>query len=136
ALLDRIDMRVPLAPVPAQQMCMPTQAASASLARERVAAAIRIQRERYAGLPFSVNSRIPPGLIDRFCPLRPECASELARAAEIHAISSRAFHSVLRIARTIADLEAQRDITSRHLTEAIQHRRYGDCDYFWTRVRP
>lgn len=135
ALLDRIDIRVPLSPVAPAKMCQPPQSAEASRAREEVAEAIRIQRERYAGLSFSTNARIPPGQMDRFCPLSRECTKRLIQAADTHAISSRAFHSVLRIARTIADLEGQADIQERHLTEAVRHRRYGDSDYFWTRSR-
>ena len=132
ALLDRIDMRVPLSPVASSQMSMPVVRGDASRVAERVAKAIRIQRERYAGLSFSVNTRIPPGLIDRFCPLSRDCAAALAKAAERHAISSRAYHSVLRIARTIADLAGEPEIRHEDLTEALQHRRYGDNDFFWT----
>lgn len=61
ALLDRIDMRVPLSPVAPAQMCQPPQPSEASRAREEVAKAIQIQRERFKGLAFSSNSRIPPG---------------------------------------------------------------------------
>ena len=133
ALLDRIDMRVPLSPVPTAQMCRPPRPQETRQARERIAMAIRIQRERYLGLPFSSNARIPPGLIDRFCPLNDDCAAVLTKAAEMQAISSRAFHSALRIARTIADLDGRADIGESDLEEAVQHRRYGDCDYFWSR---
>jgi magnesium chelatase family protein len=133
ALLDRIDMRVPLSPVRGDQMCRPPERGDALRARERVARAIGIQRERYAGLPFSVNARIPPGLIDRFCPLSGACTAVLTKAARKYAISSRAFHSALRVARTIADLDTQTSIQEAHLEEAVQHRRYGDNDFFWTR---
>lgn len=132
ALLDRIDMRIPLAPVPSTQMCKPIEKGNARSVAERVARVIDIQRERYAGLSFSINTRIPPGLIDRFCPLSPVCVRALAKAAEKHALSSRAFHSVLRIARTIADLAGEPDIREEDLEEALQHRRYGDNDFFWT----
>ncbi|MGO9412404.1 MAG: YifB family Mg chelatase-like AAA ATPase [Spirochaetia bacterium] len=135
ALLDRVDMRVPLGPVAPEQMCQPARPAEATQAREEVERAVRIQRERYAGFPFSANARIPPGLMDTFCPLTPECAALLVKAAESQAISSRAFHSVLRIARTVADLEGEPDIRMHHIEEAVRHRKYGDSDYFWTRFR-
>ncbi len=134
ALLDRIDMRVPLSPVRPAEMCEPPSPDAAKRSQDTVARAIRIQRERYQGLPFSRNARIPPGMIDRFCPLEGKCAAALTKAAEAHAISSRAFHSVLRMARTIADMDGQPDIQECHLTEAVRHRRYGDSDYFWTRL--
>lgn len=133
ALLDRIDVRVPLSPVPASQMCEPARPQEAEASRVRVQEAVRMQRRRYAGLGFSCNARIPPELIERFCPLDPECARLLQQAAEKQAISSRAFHSVLRIARTIADLAGQETIDRTSVSEAIQHRRYGDSDFFWSR---
>ena len=46
-------------------------------------------------------------------------------------LSSRACHSILKVARTIADLDNKQSISSTHLLEAIQHRRYGENDYFW-----
>lgn len=132
ALLDRIDVRVPLSPVPASQMCEPARPQEADASRLRVQEAVRIQRQRYAGLDFSCNARIPPELIEKFCPLDSECSELLREAAEKQAISSRAFHSVLRIARTIADLAGHGAIQSAHLAEAVQHRRYGDSDFFWS----
>jgi magnesium chelatase family protein len=135
ALLDRIDMRVPLAPVSPDEMYQPTNPQDALRLQEGVARAIHIQQERYAGFPFSSNARIPPGLMDRFCPLTRDGASVLIAAARQHSISSRAFHSVLRIARTVADIEEQPVIQAPHVEEAVRHRRYGDNDYFWTRAR-
>ena len=135
ALLDRIDVRVPLAPVPASEMCGPALPEEASAASARVAEAVRIQRERYAGLDFSCNARIPAGLVERFCPLDSACQALLVEAAEKQAISSRAFHSVLRIARTVADLDRSTAVEMPHLREAVQHRRYGDSDFFWARCR-
>jgi magnesium chelatase family protein len=132
ALLDRIDIRFPLTPVAASRMCVPSRAQEGAEMAERVAAAAAIQRTRHAGMGFSWNARIPPGLIDSLCPLSPGCRRALTAAAQKLSISSRAYHSVLRIARTIADLEGAADISEAHLAEAIQHRRYGDNDFFWT----
>jgi len=134
ALLDRIDIRVPLSPVPTADMCAPPQVQKAALSRQKVAAAAALQRERYAGSGFAWNARIPSGLIDAYCPLDSECRRTLLETAETLNISSRAFHSLLRVSRTIADLESSPSIRAEHLKEAIQHRRYGDSDYFWTRV--
>ena len=135
ALLDRIDIRVPLAPVPSAEMCLPTKRGESAESRTRVLRAIGVQRERYKGLGFAWNSRIPPGLIDRFCGLDPQCLDTLRRVAEKLSISSRAYHSVLRIARTIADLAGATSIGNEHLMEAVQHRRYGDSDFFWARAQ-
>ncbi|MGA2975585.1 MAG: YifB family Mg chelatase-like AAA ATPase [Spirochaetia bacterium] len=135
ALLDRIDLRVPLAPVSAAEMCTVPAPAEEALIRQRVRDAAAIQKARYAGLGFSWNSRIPAGMIDTYCPLDQECREALLHAAETLCISSRAFHSILRMARTIADLDAVEGIRSEYLMEAIQHRRYGDGDFFWVKSR-
>jgi magnesium chelatase family protein len=133
ALLDRVDIRFPLTPVAASQMCLPSRPQEGAEMAERVEKATAIQRARHAGMGFSWNARIPPGIIDSLCPLNAGCRHALAEAAERLSISSRAYHSVLRIARTIADLDGAADIAEAHLAEAIQHRRYGDNDFFWSR---
>lgn len=135
ALLDRIDLRVPLEPVPAAQMCTPADAAEGRRARARVRAAVDVQKKRYAGSSFSWNSRIPPGLIDTWCPLDAEARAALLEAGKALSLSSRACHSVLRMARTIADLEGEGEIRPRHVVEAAGQRRYGDDDFYWTRTR-
>ena len=133
ALLDRIDVRVPLSPVPASQMCRPADLEQARASRERVAQAAQVQRQRYAGLGFSCNARIPAGMIERFCPLDQASRDELIRGAEKSSLSARAFHSILRIARTLADLAGAQEIRKEDILEAVQHRRYGDSDFFWSR---
>lgn len=134
ALLDRVDIRVPLSPVSASAMSAPAQPSEAKEMAARVHRAAAVQKERHAGRGFSWNARIPPGEIDALCPLTPGCRDALAADAQRLSLSSRAYHSVLRIARTIADLEGVPDIREEHLSEAVQHRRYGDSDYFWSRM--
>jgi magnesium chelatase family protein len=133
ALLDRIDLRVPLKPVPADDMCRPPDLTESSKAQERVRRAVDRQRARYTGLGFTWNSRIPPSSIDRFCGLDSNGRAALLRAAESLGVSSRAFHSILKTARTIADLAGEETIRENHLLEAVDHRRYGDGDFFWAR---
>jgi magnesium chelatase family protein len=133
ALLDRVDVRVPVDPVCAKDMCQPAAADEGRTIAERVAAAAAVQRRRHAGLGFTWNARIPPGLVERLCPIDGDGRRVLLEAAERFAISSRAFHAVLRIARTIADLAGATDITADHLHEAAEHRRYGDGDFHWVR---
>jgi magnesium chelatase family protein len=135
ALLDRIDLRVPLSPVPAADMCAPSEPGEGLKASERVRSAVARQRARFAGLGFNWNSRIPAAYIDRFCGLGPRGRGALLQAAEALGISSRAFHSILRTARTIADLAGEEQIEETHVLEAVQHRRYGDGDFFWARGR-
>jgi magnesium chelatase family protein len=131
ALLDRVDIRVPLKPVPAEEMAEGPGESSAELASQ-VAAAVRLQRLRYEGLGFSRNGRLPPGLVERFCPPGSEGVALLAQAMSQLDLSSRAYHSILKVARTIADLAGSEAIGRDHLLEAIQHRRYGDADIYWS----
>jgi magnesium chelatase family protein len=135
ALLDRIDLRVPLTPIPAADMCTPPQPGEHLRASQRVQAAVARQRVRYAGLGFNWNARIPAAFIDRFCELDAGGRGALLQAAESLGISSRAYHSILRTARTLADLAGQERIEETHVLEAVQHRRYGDGDFFWARGR-
>jgi magnesium chelatase family protein len=133
ALLDRVDLRIPLEPVRFEDMTGSdaSDAGNSAVAAGRVAAAIRMQRARYKDLSFSRNAHIPPGLIDRFCCLEPDSRRALGDAAERFNLSSRAFHSIFKVARTVADLEASEHICKDHLLEAVQYRRYCEGDVYW-----
>jgi len=132
ALLDRVDIRVPLEPVPAGQLSSGGGGECSSAISRRVAAAVEQQRRRYRGLYFSRNAHILPGYIDRFCSLDSSCRFLLSDAVQKLNLSSRAFHSILRVARTIADLEQHEGIGKEHLLEAIQYRRYCEGDVYWS----
>jgi magnesium chelatase family protein len=136
ALLDRIEIRVPvLAPEPAE-MSGGSEESSADIAG-RVAGAVAIQDERFAssGAGIRRNARMTPALIEIWCALTDEGSRALTLAATKLGLSGRAFHSILRTARTIADLDmaagnadAER-IHTAHVLEAIQHRRFGEDPY-------
>ncbi len=129
-LLDRIDIRVPLRPVDARELIGPAGETSAAI-RSRVELAMARQGARFASMGFDRNSKIPPGLIERYCILDSEASSAFEHAVGKLSLSSRACHSIMRIARTIADLDDGENISEDCLLEAIQHRRYGDGDYYW-----
>ena len=133
ALLDRIELRVPVDPVAAARMCEAPPRDEGRLIAARVAEAAAVQRRRHAGRGFTWNARIPAGMLDELCPIDEQGRLALLDSAERLGISSRAFHAVLRIARTIADLEGEPRIRERHLLEAIEHRKYGDGDFRWIR---
>jgi len=130
ALLDRIDIRVPVQPV-SKEIIFSEKGESSKIIKERVKMAVEIQNERYKNYPFNRNGRIPPGLIEEICPLDTAGTDSLYKATEKLALSSRALHSVLKIARTISDLSNTKKIKEEHILEALQHRRYGDSDFFW-----
>ena len=131
ALLDRIDMRVALSLVSISEMTASPGESSAAVAGRVTAAASR-QRERYSGLGFSCNARVPAGLLESFCSLDADCAAVLNRSFEQLALSSRAYHSIIRVSRTVADLDAAERIRSDDVREAVQFRRLGEGSHFWS----
>ena len=130
ALLDRIDIRVPVSPVSPEELIKDDAERSADI-RARVNSARSIQKARYQDYTFSTNGNIPPGLINAFCSLTSEALEAFASALKAVRLSGRASHGVLKVARTIADLDSSDTIEKVHLYEAIQHRRYGEKDFFW-----
>jgi magnesium chelatase family protein len=131
ALLDRIDIRVPLVPASAAELAQPPGEPSVVVAR-RVGAAAARQKRRYASLGFGENARLPAGFLERFCPLDGESRALLARRLEQLGLSSRAYHSIIRLSRTVADLDGEADIRREHVLEALHCRRYGEGSFFWS----
>jgi magnesium chelatase family protein len=140
-LLDRIDIRVPVEAVSPAALIGPA-GESSSVIRARVEAAMRIQMERYrpeteGAAPSSIdgcsplNARLSAGNVERHCRLEPAASQVFQYAVQRLALSSRACHSVLKVARTIADLAGRNDIGEEQLEEAVQYRRFGDGDDIW-----
>ena len=130
--MDRIDIRIPVESVDSS-ILMEEKAESSSCIRKRVERAAEIQRERFKGTGISRNADIPAAKLLEYCPLSKGGKEGFTKASRKLGLSSRACHSVLRAARTIADLEGKEIIERDHIYEAVQHRRYGDGDYFWRR---
>jgi magnesium chelatase family protein len=129
-LLDRIDLQVDVPPVSALDMAAPQAGAESSAAvAARVARARERQARRYAGwegeltVRGAVNAGLPPAALDRLVPLDGEARAALTRAAERLRLSARAWHRVLRVARTIADLGDGAEILNKnHINEALSYR--------------
>ncbi|MDR2374923.1 MAG: YifB family Mg chelatase-like AAA ATPase [Treponema sp.] len=130
ALLDRIELRVPVIPPGLGEITGRPGETSAVIAG-RVIRAVEIQRDRLGALPEQPcrNARLPAGLVERYCPLSGRARQALGIAVSRLALSGRAYHSILRLARTIADLEGQDSIDKVHVLEAVEHRRRGDDPY-------
>lgn len=121
-LLDRIDLHIQVPAVPYEYLCERAPAEASETIRARVNAARRLQQERYAGTGIYCNAQLTPGMMRTCCPLEPD-ANELLRAAfDTLGLSARSYDRILKVSRTIADLEGARDISSAHVAEAIQYR--------------
>ena len=90
--------------------------------RQRVNAARAVQQQRYAGTGIGSNARIPAGKLRTYCPLSGEAQGLLRAAFERLGLSARGYDRVLKVARTIADLDGGGDILPAHVAEAVQYR--------------
>jgi len=124
-LLDRIDIQVEVSAVPFESWAAwgPSRREETSAeVRARVAAARRRQKERFASADFAVNAYIPPQDLRRHCALDAAGLKLLSEAARKLGLSARSLDRVLRVARTIADLDSSPGVSIRHLAEAMQYR--------------
>lgn len=85
-------------------------------------AAHKIQQRRYKDSNIYFNSMLSASLIGKYCKLDDTCASMMQSAFDKLDLSARAYHRILKVARTIADLEGKKHIEEKHLAEAIQYR--------------
>ena len=90
--------------------------------RRSVLRAQQIQQERFEGLPIRFNSQMRRSEVDRFCKLRPKDRFVLEQAYQRYNMSARGYYKILKVARTIADLEESTQIERNHLLEAIGYR--------------
>ena len=88
----------------------------------KVKNALEIQRKRFEGRPFRYNSEIPSGAIDEFCPLGEIEREYMKKAYDAMELTARSYHKILKVARTIADLDEKETIETGHLGEAISYR--------------
>jgi magnesium chelatase family protein len=118
-LLDRIDLLIEVPALPSSQLSDPPEGESSATVRQRVSAAHARQQLRQG----RSNAELAIADIDRHC--QPDAAGQrlLSQAGERLGLSARAWHRVLKVARTIADLAASNTITASHVAEAIQYRR-------------
>lgn len=107
-LLDRIDLHVEVGPVPYEDLKQTSSGLSSRVMRERILMAREIQQKRYKDLPFSTNSKLYGKWLNEFCDLGEKEHGFLQNAVEKLGLSARAYTRVLRIARTIADLDKKK----------------------------
>ncbi|MBR5483531.1 MAG: YifB family Mg chelatase-like AAA ATPase [Alistipes sp.] len=121
-LMDRIDLHVEVTPVEREEMASTTLAESSAAIRQRVMAARKVQSERFAGTGIHTNTMMTSAMLREFCPLTAESRMLLDRAMERLQLSARAYDRIIKVARTIADLEGAADIAPTHISEAITYR--------------
>ena len=122
-LLDRIDLHIEVTPVPVSQLNNMQQGESSAVIRERVVAARATQTARFAGHPgVHCNAQMTSKLTREHCALTDECRSIIETAMNRLGLSARAYDRILRVSRTIADLEGSPAIQPHHLQEAITYR--------------
>ena len=121
-LLDRIDMHIEVPSVEYEAMRRREKPESSETVRQRVNAAREIQKRRFAGTEVSCNAYMTPSMVGRYCALD-EAGDRLMKGAfDRLGLTGRSHDRILRMARTIADLEGAEDISAAHLAEAIQYR--------------
>ena len=123
-LLDRIDIIVEVPALEFEELKRKKPAESSAEIKKRVNAAREIQRLRFKGDGAMSNSRLSPGELREHCTLDTEGEALMHAAFDAMGLSARSYDRILRVARTIADLEGSNKIESSHLAEAIQYRTY------------
>lgn len=123
-LLDRIDIVIDVPRLKLNELMSQNneQAETSAQIRERVVKARNIQLERYKGLGIYTNSELTPKLIKKFCKLDENSTSLLKDAVKKFNLSARAYDRLLKLARTIADLDSSENIQVLHIAQAIQYR--------------
>jgi len=131
-LLDRIDLHMEVLPVEYEKLSSSRPEESSASVRQRVMEARKRQEKRFAGTGISCNAQIPPALLQECCPLEPAAEKLLAAAFERMGLSARGYGRILKVARTVADLEGAESIGPAHISQAIQFR--GLDRKYWGRV--
>ena len=121
-LLDRIDMYIEVPSVEYEAMRRKEKPESSAVIRRRVNAAREVQKQRFSGTEVSCNAYMPPAMIGQFCALDAAGERLMQSAFDRLGLTGRSHDRILRMARTIADLEGAARIEAPHLAEAIQYR--------------
>jgi len=129
-LLDRIDLRIPVKSCSLQELSGLKPEGSDSI-RQRVTVARLIQARRYAAGSSVLNGNLPVAALEPYCAAATVRFPGFRDRIETAGLSTRAWHSIVRVARTIADLAQAEHVQATHLEEAYELRRYGDEDWFW-----
>ena len=123
-LLDRIDIIVEAPALEYEELKNRAPAESSAEIKKRVNKARARQQERFAGTDIASNADMNTKALNTYCVLTPECEELMHQAFDRMGLTARSYDRILRVARTIADLEGAEDIGAEHIAEAIQYRTY------------
>jgi len=123
-LLDRIDIHIEVSSLGSKQLVSDSVSEDSESIRKRVEKCRKIQQKRFAGTTIFCNAHMNTKQIKQFCPVDQECKKFLQDALEKMNLSARGYDKVLKVARTIADLEESEKITLSHISEALQYRSF------------
>lgn len=121
-LLDRIDIQIEVTPVKYQKIASDERIETSETIKQRVDNARKIQLERYKEHGIFSNSELTPSLSNIFCKLDLKSKEIVQNAFERLGLSARGYERILKVARTIADLDEKENIEAKHIAEAIQYR--------------
>jgi magnesium chelatase family protein len=121
-LLDRFDIHLEVAPVEFADLSSGEKEESSESIRQRVQAARDIQNKRYEGTGISCNARISPEMIHDVCPMTDKAEAMLGSIFEKLGLSARAYEKILKVARTVADMDGADIIDKAHIAQAVQYR--------------
>lgn len=121
-ILDRIDLHIAVAPVAYDELASRRKEETSAEIQARVRAARERQTRRFAGTAIACNAKMTPAMTKEYCRLNEDASKLLKNAFERLSMSARAYDKILRIARTIADLEGCENIELAHVAEALQYR--------------
>lgn len=129
-LLDRIDIQVEVTPVPVEELSQLPSGESSAMIRQRVEEARKIQTERFKDCPgIHCNAQMTRRLLEQYARLDEESANVLSTAMRRYNLSARAYDRILKVARTIADLDHSADIRRAHISEAVGYRQLDREDW-------
>jgi magnesium chelatase family protein len=128
-ILDRMDLYVELPNVTYEKLSEDPNTQESKIIREKVIKARLVQKERFAGQGILLNSEMTPPMIKKYCAIDSVSEITVKKLVDSGRLSARGYHRLLKVARTIADLDNSKDILQKHVSEALMYRPKENEDF-------